>query len=148
MKGKLTVLLLAIWALAATIAMIYYMSGYANYERIYNEVKEKIAFVNVMVEFSPNYRVWVNNTVVVLNSSLFDLTRRLFNIKYIYKEGFGIEITSINDVGEPDTLAGRARWVAYVYEETVGAWHRVFVGCDKVVITKDTTFKWVLERYS
>ena len=147
MRERILVLLLAVWALTATIATLHFMSGYMSYEKSYDAIRCKIAFVNIIVEFSSNYRICVNSTIATLNSSLFDLTRRFFNIKYIYREGFGIEITAINDVGEPDTLAGKARWVAYMYDETVGAWHRIFVGCDKVIIVKDATYKWVLERY-
>lgn len=133
-KWVIISMLLALWALTASLIAGYYWLQYTD---LNNRIGGVLIYVNIGIDYGNATRIWHNNTKTLTGMRLFDVTKQVANVTY--QVGiYGTEITSINGVSKGDSYG----WTYWVWNSTSNSWEIVWESVDSYLVTNGETFMW------
>jgi len=127
---------------------LYYFGEYTRYQELYKDSLKELAkykgymFVNILVDYGNETRMWHNSTVVPIGATLFNATRIVAEVGYTKYE-FGIFITSINGVSG-DKNHG---WLWNLWNSTKAQWEFGPVGAEAFILKDGDTISWVYSTW-
>ncbi|MFX0067908.1 MAG: DUF4430 domain-containing protein [Promethearchaeota archaeon] len=135
------VLLLTAIGLATT--TVYYYTQFDYYQRSFNAFITDYISADVKIDYGNGTDVWYNDTIVLRNSSIFNLTLAIADVNYTHYPGMGIFVNGINNVTnhQVNATSGYA-WIYYVNGLPAG------VGSDRYMVALDDFIEWRFEFYS
>ena len=133
--------------LSSYFAAFYYMET-SKYRQFYTDILTKLQkyesymFVDVMVDYGNETRVWYNNTVVPIGATLLTATTVVAKINYTLGQ-WGAFVTHINDVGgDMGTY-----WIYNIWNSTSTSWEYGLDACDAHILQDGETFGWTYQKF-
>ena len=135
------ILLLTTIGLATT--TVYYYTEFDYYQRSFNAFITDYISADVNIDYGNGTNVWYNDTLVLRNSSVFNLTTAIADVDYTFYAGMGIFVNGINNVtnNQVNATSGYG-WIYYVNGYSAG------VGSDRYKVALDDYIEWKFEFYS
>jgi hypothetical protein len=136
MKNRFAMLsmVLACWALVASIFAAYYWIQYTD---VRNRIGGALINVNLGVDYGNGSRTWYNETRALTGQTLFDITKQSADVTY-HVGVWGTEITAINDVSKKDAFG----WTYWIWNSTSHSWSILWENADAYLITNEEVFMW------
>jgi hypothetical protein len=150
MKGiwVLTALLL-ICAIASAVAFSYYYMEYNKYQRLFQDLQQKLGEVSISVNIAIDYgngtRTWFNNTIVPIGATVFNATAKVADATPHpqYGESFIIAINGVQQKEDESMY-----WIWWIWDETQHAWVPGPVANNEYVLSNGQTVIWYYENAS
>ena len=144
--GGIILVGLLVWAiLASSLAAYFYVEYVAQVEvassyRALAERCEEIALhVSILIDYGNGSRVWFNDTLVPIGSSLLNATMMVERVEYMVGD-YGAFITSIGGVANDP---GRnLYWIYWVWDSSRGEWVLGPVAADKYRVSDGGVYAW------
>jgi len=136
-RWAILAMLLACWALFASLLAAYYWLQYSDFV---SRVGGVLIYVNVGIDYGNSTRIFYNDTKALTGETLFDVTRRVATVEF----QAGPYVTSINNVKQ----AGDYGWTYWVWNTTSSGWSIVWENADAYLVTNRETFLWCYENSS
>jgi len=150
MKGEwILATLLLVWAVASTTIGSYYYMEYTKYQKLSQDLKQKLGEVSISVNIAIDYgngtRTWFNETTLPLGATVFNATAKVANPEPDpqYGESF---IIAINGVGQNKNE--NMYWIWWFWDETQNKWTPGPVANNEYTLSSDQTVIWYLENTS
>jgi len=150
MKGEwILATLLLVWAVASTTIGSYYYMEYTKYQKLSQDLKQKLGEVSISVNIAIDYgngtRTWFNETTLPLGATVFNATAKVANPEPDpqYGESF---IIAINGVGQNKNE--NMYWIWWFWDETQHKWTPGPVANNEYTLSSDQTVIWYLENTS
>ena len=128
---------------------IYYYSEFSRYQQLYNETLielqkyDKFMFVNIMIDYGNETKVWYNNTLVIKGADLLNATQIVAEVDYTSGGKFGAFVNRINGVGQdPNTY-----WLWYTWNSTSSKWDPGLVASDKYILHEGNIVAWIYTKF-
>lgn len=131
-------MLLACWALVASISAAYY---WLQYRDVSDRISGVLIYVNIGVDYGNGTRTSYNNTKTLTGETLFDVTKQVSNTTY-QTGAWGTEVTSINDVRKQGSFG----WTYWIWNGTNRSWSIVWENADQYKVTNGDTFMWYYQN--
>jgi len=131
-------MLLASWALIASLLAGYYWLEYTDIE---NRIGGVLIYVNIGVDYGNSSRTMYNDTKTLTGATLFDVTKQVSNVTY--QVGMlGTEVLSINDVSKNGSFG----WTYWIWNATGQSWSIVWENADKYKVASGETLMWYYQN--
>lgn len=148
MKGNMwaaIALIFLIWAVGATVGMVYYYQTSTNQQRTIDSLNSLILTTtykcNIAINYGNGTTVWHNNTVIPIGFSLLNATQKVASLQY--ETTWGIFVTAINGVAQ-DPATNRY----WVYDALInGTWEPIWVGAAEYQVQNSDTIMWSLKTF-
>lgn len=141
--------LLLVWAVASTTVSSYYYMEYTKYQRLSQDLKQKLGevsiSVNVAIDYGNGTRVWFNGTALPIGATVFNATAKVADPQPDpqYGESF---IIAINDVKQ--SVNENKYWIWWVWDEAQHKWTPGPVANNTYVLSDGQNVAWYLENTS
>jgi len=140
-------LALLVWAISGTIVAGYYFTQYNTYQDEYENLAsemESILFVNILVSYGNETKIWYNNTAFPLGSTAFKAILAIADITYTDFGGeLGILVTSINGLASNSTHG----WLYWYWDSENSEWVLPEYSCAKYILHRGDTIAFTYESY-
>ena len=148
------------WAVAASALALHYYNAYRTYEALYTttlaELGRLTVEVNILIDYGNGTRVWYNNTLVPLGSTLFNATLMVAVVNYTfykwpgqgYPNDMAVFVLAINGVwNDPGK---QMAWLWWYWDPSEGKWVLGPVGCNhpNATVVDGGIYAWVYESYA
>ncbi len=138
-KWAIVALVLAIWALGASLFAGYY---WLQYNSLSGQVSGLRITVNIGVDYGNGTRTYFNNTKAWTGETVLAVTDRVATVKTA-SSSFGIYVTSING----KAASGNYGWTYWPWNSTGNSWDFAPVGANVYqIVTDGSTFLWYYQN--
>lgn len=150
MKGAwiLAALLLA-WALGSTTAGVYYFTEYDKYQRLTQDLKQKLGEVSISVNIALDYgngtRTWFNVTIVPVGATVYNATIKVATVESDPQYGASY-IIAINGVRENKNQ--KMSWIWWYWDQAEHRWMPGPIASNAYVLTNGQIAIWYYENIS
>lgn len=125
-------------ALVTSLLAGYYWLQYTDLLR---RTSGAVIEVSIGVDYGNRTRTWSNGTKAISGSTLFDVTKRNFNVTY----DPGPYVTGINNVSQQGSFG----WTYWIWNSTgtEGSWSIVWANADVYRVADKEIYLWYLMDY-
>ncbi len=141
---KASLLVLLIWAVAASVVAANYYMLYEKYRSMYESLEKSVISVTIIIDYGNNTITYFNDTILTAGSTVFDALKRVASVNYTYDERYGVFIVAINGVENNVDIPGHW-WMWYIYDREKGSWTLGPVACDKYTLHDGDIVLWKYE---
>ena len=151
LKNKWLIITIAVlcWALSTSFIAGYYWLQYTDFA---NRVGGVPITINIGINYgnftgaqgnmaTPHATIWSNNTKELTGMTLFKVTENIANITYDTSYGYGVYITSMNNV----EAAGDYGWTWWLWNGT--GWKPGPISSGAYAVSEGETFIWYYEGW-
>jgi len=137
------------WAVASTTIASYYYMEYDKYQRLSQDLKQKLGEVsigvNIAIDYGNGTRAWFNETVLPIGATVFNATVKVANPEPDpqYGESF---ITAINGVRQNQN--DNIYWIWWIWDETQHKWTPGPIANNEYILSDGQNVIWYLENTS
>lgn len=132
-------IVLLVWAIASTLAASYFYYKFTTYREVLEGLKGKLIQVSLLIDYGNGTKVWHNNTLTFLGSSLFNLTSDLSTVSYSTGE-YGVFVDSIG--GLPNDPNASKYWIFWIWDPEKGEWTVGEVSSDRQMLVDRGVYAW------
>lgn len=150
MKGTwLLAALLLVWAVASTSIGSFYYMEYTKYQRLSQNLKQKLGDVSISVNIAIDYgngtRTWFNETTLPIGATVFNATVKVADPEPHpqYGESFIVAINGVR-MNESENLY----WIWWIWDETQNQWTPGPVANNEYVLSDGQNVIWYYENTS
>ena len=139
---------LAVWALVATLASVYYYGLYVETRATFEQLKSLAIDINVLLDYGNQTMNWHNQTVIAGSTAFEALLAVTKKVEY-KTSAYGVFVSSINGVSNvvETPTSGRA-WLWYWWNATSLKWTDLLRASDVYILKPGDSIAWRYESYS
>jgi hypothetical protein len=138
-KWAIVALVLACWALGASLATGYY---WLQYNSLSQQVSGLRITVNIGVDYGNGTRTYYNDTQAFTGESVLTVTKQVANVETA-TSSLGTYVSGINGL----KAQGNYGWTYWPWNSTGRTWDFAPVGADAyLIVANESTFMWYYQN--